>query len=78
VLESAVKQEVPEEDILYAYRLALRSWEFAGGVVMLLGPARDGPLLEVGLVSGAGGDLIVHAMLARTRFLPRGFSCRNL
>jgi hypothetical protein len=39
---------------------------------MLIGPAPDADLLEIGVVNGSEGPVIVHAMRARPRFLDKG------
>jgi hypothetical protein len=44
-------------------------YDLGEGLVMYVGPARSGDLLEVGVVEGHGEIAIVHAMRARTRFL---------
>ena len=38
-------------------------------VTMFIGPAADGGPLEVGVVDGADGVAIIHAMAARSKFL---------
>jgi hypothetical protein len=42
---------------------------FDDGFTMLIGPAPNADLLELGMVSGTDGPVIVHAMQARQRFL---------
>jgi hypothetical protein len=39
---------------------------------MLIDPATNGGLLEIGVVAGTDESVIVHAMRARPRFLERG------
>jgi hypothetical protein len=38
-------------------------------MTMLIGPATDGTLLEIGIVRREGDTLIAHAMIARRKFL---------
>ena len=38
-------------------------------MTMLIGPAIDGTLLEIGIVRRDDHTLIVHAMIARSKFL---------
>lgn len=40
-------------------------------LTMLIGPARDGSLLEVGVLDIDGDDpVVIHAMLLRSKFYP--------
>lgn len=55
-------------DMLYVYRHPVRVF-VDNDLVMLVGADRAGRLLEVGVVASADGDVIVHAMSARSRFL---------
>ena len=38
-------------------------------VLMFIGPARNGSLLEVGVVTDDAGVAIIHAMPARSKFI---------
>ncbi len=61
-----------DDDILHAYRNAIIAHgPDDEGLIMIVGPARDGSLAEVGFViSSDHTHVIVHAMTpARTRFL---------
>lgn len=67
---SARKHGVSEADIEHALRHVLRGFEIgANDVHILIGPARSGTLLEVGVINRAGLRVVVHAMRARPRFL---------
>jgi hypothetical protein len=63
---------VPDEDIEHALRNAIRQHiddEFA----ILVGPATDGALLEIGVLGLEGEDpVVIHAMTARPKFLSKG------
>lgn len=72
VAASALKHGVSAADILHAYRNPVRAYDLDEGFTMLIGPATDGDLLEIGVVTGTDGTVIVHAMRARPRFLTRG------
>jgi hypothetical protein len=72
IADSARKRGIPDEDILHAYRNAIRSEYVDEGLTMLAGPARDASLVEVGVVEGEDGPVIVHAMRARKQYLPGG------
>lgn len=53
----------------HAVRNALRRVAMDGDLTMLLGPAADGTLLEVGVLDLDGDDpVIIHAMGLRPKF----------
>jgi hypothetical protein len=66
--DPARKHAVADEDMLHAMRHAIR--ELAKDeVTMLIGPARDGSLLEIGVLDIESEDaVIVHAMPLRRGF----------
>jgi hypothetical protein len=69
--EPACKHGVPEEDIWHAVRNALRKVTMDDDLAMLIGPARDGSLLEVGVLDIDGDDpVVIHAMPLRSKFYP--------
>jgi hypothetical protein len=72
IAASAFKHGVAAEDILHAYRNPIRAYDLDEGFTMLIGPATNGDLLEIGVVAGSAGPVIVHAMSARAQFLNRG------
>ena len=73
VAESARRHGVDESDIVHAYNHPIRMWEMDEGMLMIIGGDSAGRLREVGVIRGADGtDVVVHAMPARDRFLPRG------
>lgn len=69
VFESAERHGVTEHDALHAWAFAIHAWDLGDGLVMYVGPARSGDLLEVGVVEWYGTIAIVHAMTARAKFL---------
>lgn len=69
IADSARRHGLADEDILHAFRNPVRAEDLDDGLAMLTGPARDGVLLEVGVVEGGDGPVIVHAMKARPRYL---------
>jgi hypothetical protein len=69
IADSARNHSVADEDMLHAFRNPVRDFDADEGFTMLLGPARDATLLEVGVVDGDDGPVIVHAMKARTKYL---------
>jgi hypothetical protein len=65
---SARKHGVADADVLHAYNHPIRAEDLEDGFTMLIGPTHAGNLLEVGVVTGQGRPLIVHAMEARRKF----------
>lgn len=69
---SARRHGVGELDVRHAYAHPIRVWIVEDGFTMIVGGDRAGRLLEVGSVrSDDGTDIVIHAMPARTRFLPK-------
>ena len=68
---SARRHGIADEDTLHAVRNAIVTEDLGDGLTMFIGPARDATLLEVGVVDGEEGPVIIHAMVARRRYLPR-------
>lgn len=65
----AGKHGVHEADVWHAVRRAVRRVVLEEGLTMLIGPARDGALLEIGILHLDGEDpVIVHAMPLRPKF----------
>jgi hypothetical protein len=73
IADSARKHGVADEDMLHAFRNPVRVEYLDEGLTMFIGPRRDGNrLLEVGVVDGAEGPVIVHADRARPKYLTGG------
>lgn len=72
ITESAKKRGIAEADLLHALRNYVRVISEQGDaeVAMFIGPARDGSMLEVGVVLDEEDPRIVHAMPARRKFWP--------
>ncbi len=68
---SARKHGVNDEDMRHALRNPIRVFEPDDGFTMFVGSARDGTPIEVGVADSESGPVIVHAMPARLKFLPR-------
>jgi hypothetical protein len=67
--EPARKHGIPDEDIEHAVRNAIRQ-RVDGEFAMLVGPAADGTLLEVGILDLEGDDpVVIHAMPARPKLI---------
>jgi hypothetical protein len=69
VADSALEHGLAREAILHAFRNPIRAYDVDDGFTMLIGPAPNADVLELGVVSGTEGPVIVHAMPARQRFL---------
>ncbi|TML60345.1 MAG: hypothetical protein E6G10_28930 [Actinobacteria bacterium] len=71
IAEPARKHGIADEDIRHAVRNAIAQWQLDDDLTMRVGPARDGDLLEVGVLGIDTDDpVIVHAMPARPQYLP--------
>lgn len=67
---SARKHDVPDEDMLHAYRHHWRAFVTDdAAVTMFIGPARDGSPIDVGVVVDDDGEALIHCMPARAKFL---------
>lgn len=67
--EPAGKHDVPGSDMQHAVRSAERRVDMGDGLTMLIGPASDGALLEIGILGMDGDDpVIIHAMPLRSKF----------
>jgi hypothetical protein len=62
IAPSARKHGVSDDDMLHALRHPIRVSEMDESLTMFVGPARDGTPIEVGVVDGDAGPIIVHAM----------------
>lgn len=65
-MDSARKRGIPDRDIRHAVDNAIRV-HVMDGYLMLVGPAQDGQLLEIGY--NPTNDRIFHAMPARPKYL---------
>jgi len=70
VLESARKHGVQDADMIHAYRNPIRVFAL-DDLTMLVGADSSGRLLEVGVAEADGIDFVVHAMVARPKFLEK-------
>jgi hypothetical protein len=58
---------VADEDIRHAVAQALRSYP-SGERLLLIGPSRDGRLLEIVVIDADTEPVAIHAMVLRPRF----------
>lgn len=69
IVGSARKHGIPDDDILHALRNALLIEPMDDDLVLYLGPAVAGGLLEIVTVLRAGAaELVIHAMPMRARY----------
>ena len=69
ILASARKHGIADEDMLHAYRHPIRICDLEESLRMFIGGDTSGKFLEVRYVMHDDLTLIVHAMLARDKFL---------
>jgi hypothetical protein len=71
IAETARKHGIADEDMLHAARNPIAQWQLDDDFTMRVGPARDGSLLEVGVLGIDTDDPVtVHAMPCRPQYLP--------
>ncbi|MHB1534151.1 MAG: hypothetical protein ACYC1D_05975 [Acidimicrobiales bacterium] len=67
--EPARNHGVADHDIHHAIRNAMRRHDMGDNLTMLIGPASDGALLEIGVLDFDGDDAVaIHAMALRPKF----------
>jgi hypothetical protein len=71
IADTARRHGIADDDMLHAVRNAIATEDLDDGFTMFIGPARDASLVEVGVVDSASGPVIVHAMVARRKYLPQ-------
>jgi hypothetical protein len=65
----ARRHGIDDSDIWHAARTAIRKIDMDEDLTMLIGPARDGTPLEIGVLDLLGEDpVIIHAMRLRPKF----------
>lgn len=72
IAASARKHGVADADILHAVAHPLRAFTDQGdlSLVMVIGPARNGVVLEIGLVDDDTDPRVIHAQPARLKYWP--------
>jgi hypothetical protein len=69
--QAARKHGIADEDMHHTVRNPIAQWRLEDEFTMRVGPARDGDLLEIGVLGIDTDDpVIVHAMRARPQYLP--------
>jgi hypothetical protein len=70
ITASARKRDIRDADIRHALDNYMRVYGDQGEVAMFIGPARDGTVLEIGVVLDDEDPRIIHAMRARAKYWP--------
>lgn len=71
IAQPARKHAIADDDMFHAVRNPIAQWQLDDDFAIRVGPARDGDLLEVGVLGIDTDDpVIVHAMRARPQYLP--------
>jgi hypothetical protein len=70
ITASARKRAISDVDIWHGLDNYMRVYEDQGEVAMFIGPARDGTVLEIGVVLDYDDPRIIHAMRARAKYWP--------
>ena len=67
--EPAQKHGIPDADIWHGVRNATHKIDMGEDLTMLIGPARDGAPLEIGMLGLDSDDpVIIHALPLRPKF----------
>lgn len=67
----ARNHQIPDSDIHHAARNAIRRRDLGENLTMLIGPATDGTMLEIGVLDLDGDDPVaIHAMPVRPKYYP--------
>ena len=72
VAASALKHGVEKEAVLHAVRNSVDAFGLDEGLTMIVGPARNAMLLEVGFIESEDGAMVaIHCMNVRNKYLRR-------
>jgi len=67
--EPARKHGIEDEDVWHAIRYMMRTVSESDDLIMVIGPARSGIPLEIGILGPASDDpVVIHAMRLRPKF----------
>lgn len=67
--EPARKHGISDEDVWHAIRNMMRTVSESDDLIMVIGPARSGMPLEIGILGSASADpVVIHAMWLRPKF----------
>jgi hypothetical protein len=68
IANSARKHGVLDADIVHAIRMAVREVSQDADRILLIGPDRNGQLLEVVVLDPDDDPIVIHAMRLRPKF----------
>jgi hypothetical protein len=67
--DPARKHGIEDEDVWHAIRYMMRTLSESDDLIMVIGPARSGIPLEIGILGPASDDpVVIHAMRLRPKF----------
>ena len=69
ITRSALRHGITPDDIRHAVAHPLFVFDLQEGLVMVIGAGRSAVLLEIGIVESPQSQMVVHAMVARRKFL---------
>lgn len=69
IASSAYNNGIDSGDMVHAFNNALAAFDLDDGFIMLIGPAMDATMLEIGYVTSTDSHVIIHPMEARPKFL---------
>ncbi len=69
IAASAERHGIDNTDIRHAFDHPMRIEGLDDELFMVIGPDATGRLLEIGIVGGLDGPVVVHAMDARAKYL---------
>ena len=70
IAATARQHGITDDDIWHALHNYMRVYEDEGEVAMFIGPARNGAVLEIGVVLDDEDPRIIHAMKSRKKYWP--------
>jgi hypothetical protein len=69
IAPSADRHDIDHTNILHAFDHPMWIEDLEDGLLMVIGPDATGRLLEIGIIDGLDGPVVIHAMHARAKYL---------
>ncbi len=69
IASSADRHDIDHTNILHAFDHPMWIEDLEDGLLMVIGPDATGRLLEIGIIDGLDGPVVIHAMHARAKYL---------
>jgi len=69
IAPSADRHRIDHADIVHAFDHPMWIEDLDDGLLMVIGLDAAGRLLEIGIVEGHDGPVVIHAMHARAKYL---------